>query len=444
MTVLSTSTDKLAAQTIAEMLGVFAAEGTFGEVGNFMMGKDEHFHFGDWVRVFRTVPSLRKYLIPALLWNLITPGRSRNGFSETYIPGRKYNFRYRSFCTDFLLWESIGRAARHFGIPIHADVKKNLAAYVGLAFENCYRVPYQQAALRMFSYYPRKDHLVPPGSAVHKLFFSQDDNVPDNDTTGIVLGSIISLLELFELPTQVYRHDESETLLFLDLLEQHVHGEGRYGRKSLSYLNGILAGDTGVMTWVFDDHNELDPTSNINILNYLILLKRICPGADATRVAGLTARIFRFLANHVHDGSFLDQRFQSYYPLGPTFFFWQRFARNFHALTEAERSVLDPESRFALIDDFLLEKGTWIFRDRKMPFNPYDLLASASFLYERGAAIRELSLWLAAEDGGLAHFRETHYEIFHLRYPSKILCAPLMHPHACLLDLLTIVDKRPS
>jgi hypothetical protein len=434
----------LAAAVMAEMTEAFEAEGTFGELGNFMMGKDEHFHLGDWTRVFMTVPSLRKYLVPALLWNLFHPVRERSGYSERFLPGRKYNFRYRSFCTDFVIWESIGRAAKKFGAPVSDRLKQKLSDYFALAFGNCYPISFQGATLPLFSYYPRTDHLVPKGDTVYKLFFSNDDNVPDLDTNCIIRGAMISLLELFDLPADLYLRRDSDPALVLDLYEQHVHGEGRFGTKSLSYLNDLLPGDTGVYSWVFDDHNELDPTSNINILNYWILLKKIRPDAPRDRVAALTNRIFKFLANHARDGSFLDERFQSYYPLGPTYFFWQRFARNFLALEERERAGFDAAGAFAVIDRFLLERGREIFVEGKKSFNPYDLLTAAPFLYERGVKVAQVEAWLGAKDGGMDHFRRNHYEILHLRYPSKIVCAPIRIPFACLLDLLTIVDTHPS
>jgi hypothetical protein len=441
---LETSRKQLAASASEEMVAAFRAEGTFAELGNFMMGKDEHFHLGDWARVFVTVPSLRKYLVPALLWNLVAPRREKHGFSEKFIPGRKYNFRYRSFCTDFLVWESLGRAARHFGLPRPADLSEKLSDYFRLAFDNCYPVQFQGSTLPLFSYYPRRDHLVQPGTIVHKLFFSHDDNVPDLDTNCIIRGAMISLLDLFDLPRDLYLRRDSDPGLVLDIYEQHVHGKGKYGTKSLSYLNNLLPGDTGIYSWVFDDHNELDPTSNINILNYWILAKRMHPGIDMQRVAGLTNGIFRFLGNHARDGSFLEQRFQSYYPLGPTYFFWRRFAVNFLSLPESERALLDSEDAFELIDGFLLDKGREIFLRRKEPFNPYDLLTAAPFLYDRGMRIKTVEDWLGSPDGGMDHFRTNHYEILHLRYPSKIVCAPVRIPFACLLELLITVDSLPS
>ena len=430
---------------IAELSAGFASDGTFWEVGNFMAGWDPHFGFRDWLRVFRTVPSLRKYLVPALAWNCLIGRRKMDGFSERYAPGRKYNFRYRSFCTDLLVWESIGQALKHFDpdAPARKEMPPLLEGYLGLAFRNCYRVPFEGRDLAMFSYYPRHDHLISPDQAVHKLFFSKDDNVPDIDTTALILGSMLSLGNLFGLAGGAYGHVAEDSASLVGLMEQHVRGKGRYGRESLSYDNGILPGDEGVMTWVFDGHNELDPTSNINILNWLVQIRSVHPELPLERIAALTNGIFRFLDNHVRDGSFLDQRFQSYYPLGPTYLFWRRLWGSLMALPESERVVLDADGAAGRVDAFLAAKGEEIFRHGKAPTNPYDRITAAPFLYEHGILREEAAGWLNPERGLLGHFHENHYEIFHLRYPSKIFCAPVRIPFGCALDLAVLVDKFP-
>lgn len=427
---------------IAGLSKEFEACGTFWEVGNFMAGWDPHFGFRDWLRVFRTVPSLRKYLVPALAWNCLIGRRKLVGFSERYAPGRKYNFRYRSFCTDLLVWESIGHALRHFDPEPPDRATALLGDYEGLAFRNCYRVPFEGREVPMFSYYPRRDHLIPPEHEVHRLFFSKDDNVPDLDTTALILGSMISLRETFGLADAAYGHAVEDSRALLGLMEQHVWGKGRYGQDSLSYDNGILPGDAGVLTWLFDDHNELDPTSNINILNYLVLIRRIHPELPGDRIAALANGIFTFLENHVRDGSFLDQRFQSYYPLGPTYMFWRRLWNNLAGLPEPVRKALDAAGAASRIDAHLASRGEEIFRHGKVPTNPYDRITAAPFLYEHGISRRESAAWLDPESGLLDHFEDNHYEIFHLRYPSKIFCAPIKIPYACALDLTVLVDKN--
>jgi hypothetical protein len=435
---------RFAESAVPAMISQFINAGTFWEVGNFMAGWDRHFGFRDWARVFRTVPSLRKYLVPALAWNVLLSLGGRKGYqgySERYVPGRKYNFRYRSFCTDFLVWESIGRAASHFGIPVPKETTAILEAYSALAFRNCYAIPWEGMDLPLFSYFPRHDHLVPRGDAVYKLFFSRDDNVPDLDTTALVLGSLIQMNRLFGVGAGAYGHRREESEALLGLMEQHVFGRGRFGRKSLSYDNGILPDDEGVMTWVFDEHNELDPTSNINILNWLAVLPALHPDVDAGKIAGLARGILRFLHNHVLDGSFLDERFQSYYPLGPVYHFWRRFMENYRASPDSIRKRLDPDGAASAIDGYLAARGEELFR--KEASNPFDRLVAAPFLYEHGIMKRELAAWVEQEEGLTSHFLDNHYEIFHLRYPSKIICAPLSFPQACGLELAILVDKNP-
>lgn len=432
----------LAASLISEMLVDFRAQGTFGEVGNFLAGKDEYFGFGDWLRVFRTVPSLRPYMPLALIWNIIAKPRERTGYSERYLPGRKYNFAYRSFCTDFLVWESVARAASHFDVPFPAWVSPELDAYMALAGSNCYEVEYQGRVLPMFSYYPRRDHLVDPKNEVYRLFFSRDDNVPDIDTTCIILGSWISLTQGFGLPA--YRHGETATRDLLALMADHVLGEGKYGQGRLSYDNGIRPDDHGVLTWVFDEHNELDPTSNVNILNYLFQIARVHPTIPEAAVTRLTRSILRFLLNHAENGTLLDQRFQSYYPLGPSLFFWRRLRITWQSLDPEARARFDPENAMDSIDAFLLAEVERLFTHPPRPFNDYDFLTAAPFLYERNTLRNRIRGWLGNGRDLAEQFRRDHYEIFHLRYPSKIICAPTKIPFACMLDLLTLVDKDPS
>ncbi len=431
----------LAASLIAEMVSHFESHETFGEVGNFLAGKDPYFTFRDWMRVFRTVPSLRRYLLPALVWNLICKKREVSGYSERFQPGRKYNFSYRSFCTDFLVWESIASAASHFKIALPDSLRGRLENYFSLAFQNCYAVPVQDRLLPMFSYYPRHDHLVPHDNSVYKMFFSRDDNVPDIDTTSLILGSAIPLIGALGLSPTVYQHDEQSMLDFLALMRDHVYGLGRYGQKSLSYENGILPGDQGVLTWVFDDHNELDPTSNVNVLNFLFRIRRIRPDAPLEEIAALTRPIINFLSNHARNETYFDQRFQSYYPLGPSLLFWRRMYQGYLALDEKERAILDAQGRLEEVNERLAKAAGKIYRAEGGLRNPYDILTAAPFLYERNVMRAELRDWLGSGEQWVSHFRKNHYEIFHLRYPSKIICAPIMVPYACLLDFLTHVDK---
>ncbi|HLP41682.1 MAG TPA: hypothetical protein VK465_09260, partial [Fibrobacteria bacterium] len=401
-------------ETLRDLWDGFSADGTFWEVGNFMAGWDPHFGFRDWLKVFRTVPSLRKYLIPALAWNCLAPRRHQEGFSERFVPGRKYNFRYRSFCTDLLVWESAVLAARHFGVALPRSAFGDLGACLNLVLANRYDVPFEGRDIPMFSYFPRRDHLVPRDNAVYRLFFSRDDNVPDIDTTCLILGSALLLSGEEGAGDLPYAHDLATTLGFLSLMEQHVHGQGRYGRKSLSYENGTRIEDRGVMTWVFDDHNEVDPTSNVNILAWLALIRRAHPDVPAARVTALARGILAFLARHAADGSLLSPRFQSYYPLGPVFLFWRRFRRAFDSLPEDERAAFDPDDAVAAVDSHLAAEGETLFLRGGARINPYDRLTAAPFLYERGMGRETLADMLAPESGFMARFLDNHYEIFRL------------------------------
>jgi hypothetical protein len=428
---------------IDEMLEDFRAKGTFGEFGNFLAGKDEYFKLGDWWRVVRTVPSLRRYMPLALLWNLVAKKRERTGYSERFIPGRKWNFTYRSFATDFLVWESLVRAAGHSGAGLPAWVSEALTRYVALTFANQYEIEYQGRILPMFSYYPRRDHMVDPGNEVHRLFFSRDDNVPDIDTTCILLGAWITLRDAGALPPEAYPHGEAETRDLLDLMADHLYGRGKYGQGELSYLNGIRPDDPAMLTWVFDEHNEIDPTSNVNMLNWLFLIGRVYPGLPEDRIVLLTRSILRFLANHAEDGTLLDQRFQSYYPLGPSLHLWDRLMRTWRTLDPGLQARFDPDGAMPRIHAFMLSEAERLFIAPPRPYHDYDFLLAAPLLYEGGVLREKIRAWLGDGRALAEHFRQNQYEVLHLRYPSKIICAPLRIPFACLLDLSTLVEKIP-
>lgn len=419
----------------------FAADGGFPEIGNFMTGWDPHFGFKDWLTVFRTVPSLRKYLLPALAWNVLFSRREMRGFAERIIPGRKFNFEYRSFCTDLLILETLGRAYRHHGLAVPEGLKRAVADCISLTFDNRYVVTHAGRELPMLSYYPRKDHRVAKDNPVYKLFFSRDDNVPDNDTSCIILASILSVIESFGLDPALYRHGREDTATFLDSMEQHVHREGKYGWGTLSYENGVLPEDRGVLTWVFDEHNELDPTSNIDILHYLALVDRIFGRSLFPRLPGLTNKIFAFLGNHVRKGDFLSQRFQTYYPLGSTYALWWRFKTHFDGLPERVRNELDREGEADRLDAHLRDRGLEIFRAGGSEYNPYDFLLAAPFLYSRGLMRERIADWILSGEDCRGHFRENHYEFFHLRYPSKIIGAPVKLPDAQVLELCLLMTR---
>jgi hypothetical protein len=93
------------------------------------------------------------------------------------------------------------------------------------------------------------------------------------------------------------------------------------------------------------------------------------------------------------------------------------------------------------IDAFLLAEAERIFTSPPRPVNDYDFLTAAPFLYEGGVLRGKIRSWLGDGRRLTDHFRRNQYEIFHLRYPSKIICAPLRIPFACLLDLSTLVEN---
>jgi hypothetical protein len=377
----------------------------------------------------------------ALVWNWMCPARTQAGKSEKFIPGARFNVRYRSLFSDLLIWESISRATQAFGGEIGEPAIAALGRYRKMILNegNFSRVGKGEAKVRMFPYYIKRDNLVPAGGVLFRMIMKY--SVPDNDTTCVILSSLMRIQADLQPPVQLPFHDEAETERFISHLADHVYGEGRFGQESPSYIGGFLPGDHGVVTWVFDPHNEVDPTSNVNILFYFIQLYGLHPELVLRKGPYFFGRILRFLLNHVENDTLLSSRFQQYYPFGSALFFWWRFTSGFEGLSLEVREALDPKGDIRRIDDYLVKGAETVFsKSREERFNPYDKLLAAPLLLARGRMAGEISGVLLSEES-IGHFKENQYELFHLRYPSKILCMPEMFPQAVYLEVLNLLAR---
>ncbi|HKP97554.1 MAG TPA: hypothetical protein VJ385_17555 [Fibrobacteria bacterium] len=429
-----------AASLVEALLNRFRKDGTFGNFTEVVGGMDERFTFKDFRRMYRSVPRLRKDLVLGLLWNMMkSKGVKPSGQCRRHTPGGKYTFFHRSFC-DLVVWEAVLGAVRGFGLELTSELRTAIAGSVEMALGNGREVRFDGTALTVFSYYPSRDHLVSPEHPSYKHFMSWDAGVPDNDSTCIVLGSLLRLLRDLDMPLEVLKRPAGVMKAHLGLLKAHVHRQGTYGQGYLSYESGVTDADHGVLTWIFDEHNELDPTSNINILNFLFLLGGAgLPELDAD-IAWLCGGILSFLRNHARAGTLFHPRLQQYYPFPSTLFFWHRFQRNLDAIGKDRVARFDPDGILPELGASIRKEAIRVFCNGTVRPNPADAALASPYLTREGIGGAEGgSYWKNPE--ALRHFERNQYEIFHLLYPVQVICITQCIPHAaCLFSLTELAE----
>lgn len=426
----------IARGAIAGLLARYAERGTFGNATEIVGGRDPRFTFRDFVLMLKSVPRLRKDMLLGLAYNL-SKGRMRRaeGHSLRHVPGGKYTFSHRGFC-DLAVWEAILAAAAASG-GISAEMRAGALACVDMALENGRAIDFDGAPLTVFSYYPSRDHLVPPEHPAYRHFLSWDAGVPDNDSTCIVLGSLLRILLDLGEPLDRLRRPPPVMSAHLALLREHVFGEGRYGRGYLSYDAGVTPSDRGVLTWIRDEHNELDPTSNINVLNFLFLLTAAYPALEP-EIAPLAERILGFLGNHAGAGTLFHARLQQYYPPASALFFWYRCSRGADRAGGALRNRLDPKGIMARIDAAMRDMALALFRKGA---NPSDAALASPFLARERLSVTDPRAGWRDPESSLLHFRDSHYEIFHLLYPVPVICVTENLPVAAYLLFVTELSR---
>lgn len=420
------------------LLARYAERGTFGNATEIVGGRDPRFGFRDFLLMLKSVPRLRKDMLLGLAYNL-AKGRMRRsgGHSLRHEPGGKYTFFHRGFC-DLVVWEAILAAAPEALGSITPEIRAGALACVDTALGNGREVGHAGGKLTVFSYYPSRDHLVPPEHPAYRHFLSWDAGVPDNDSTCIVLGSLLRILRALGEPVGRMGRDPESLRAHLSLLRDHVHGEGRHGRGALSYAAPVFPGDRGVLTWIFDAHNELDPTSNVNVLNFLILLAAECPALEP-EILPLAEGILAFLERHARAGTLFHPRLQQYYPPASALFFWHRCLRAADDAGPERMARLDPGGRMAVIDAAMAAQALELFR---AGVNPSDAALASPYLARAGVNVEDPRAAWRDPRAALLHFRKTQYEIFHLLYPVPVICVTENLPVAAYLLFVTENSSR--
>lgn len=441
-------------QSLVSDLSVrFLRESTFWDYGNAAAGSDEHFTLADWWRIMRTVPDMRKWMCMALAWNLVTRKWPKEGFSEPHIPGRKYNFKYRSFFSDLMVLEAMGRATQTFGLTLSAEFKAHTETWITTAWENEFPTPYEGSTLALFAYPPPRDHGIPKSDPIHKIFVESGKNVPENDSSCFIRSGILHVAESFGIGQEYYRDSFEDTNRLIRFLGDHVRGKGRYGQKEPSYAAGVGPGEYPISVWVFDAHNEYEPFCNVNMLEYLVRVWREQPDIDIPKLCSISAGVLQYLAKHAHRGDLISPRFMHYYPLGVSLYLWWRFTESVHLLNPDQKSKFDPNNDMDKIDHFLKEIAArfsltpttahyQVGQDLPpLTLSEFDVLLAGPFLYSRNIQREALLARIARGHLYLKPLLETPHTLCHMLYPSKILCMPLHLPTAAFLDLINTVDK---
>lgn len=331
-------------------------------------------------------------------------------------------------------------ASERFTLPNGGDIGRRVADCLDLSRANCRKVSSNGFDLDLYSYFPSRDHLIDKSSLAYRYFLTLDAAVPDNDSTSIVFSAFLRLRG--QLGGLEGRGSDSDSNIhaFLALLEAHVNGDGRFGQGSPSYENGVDRRDHGILTWLFDHHNELDPTSNVNVLSFLATLSVARQGPDGS-IAGLARRILGFLDRHAGQGGFLTGRIQQYYPAGSVYFFWYRMESAMMRLQPEIRASLDPEGVVERIGGIMLRSAPDLFFDAALA-NQNDFLLASPFLARHGlldpdrkAQFKEVQPWID-------HISMHQYETFHLLYPVKMLCVAKNLPLAAYLYSIVELDAR--
>lgn len=418
-----------AIDTIRYMVAEFDKKKTFGHYCEIIPGGDENFTLRDRWLMFRSVPRLRKDLLIGLFLNSLSGRKKHAGLAIKY-NGGKYSFHFRS-TFDLLAWEIIIDSSKRLGIfesindkhQITSLIKDNICSVINDGRE----ISYDSNKIKMYSYFPQQDSGIDQNNRFYNQFISWDANIPDNDSTSTILSSILSLNKTInsqECDIKTINHES-----FIDLLNNHIYTKGKFGKDYLSYSNQVSQKYPGVLTWIFDKHNELDPTANINILNYLVQFAQVFPNKKYEEIGVLSNHIIFFLKDLVDRNILFDKRIQLYYPICSVYFMWYRIMRSIEQSSQSTKKLIDPENNIPFITDYFIKFFSSSYSILSKELNPYDLLLISPFLIKTGSLTRKE--WIDFVEPLILSdfFKEKYYHYCHLLYPIKMICCNKMLPY---------------
>ncbi len=426
----------LCIESIDKIIKTFMEKGYLGDYGTLRGGWHETFGIKDWWRLFRTVPEMRRYFIPSLFWNMLCgykPG-PKHGLAETLDPNGRYFFTCRSFCSDLLILETAVDAAVHIGYQLPPNLPEKLNEYSRLSEDNGFILQNRNVPLLMFGYYLKTDNLVDKNTEIYKIFFSTGLNEYDNDSHCIQIASYLRLKQLGFL-SQPLKSIETEQLNeTLNILSEHVWGRGKYGMGGLSYDTGLKQGDSGILTWIYDKHNEMDPVSNINILNFLVIVLQE-KNINLRLVHDLFSGILDYLDQHRQIGDLFHYRLHLYYPLASFYSLWFRFLGNFKRLDKVCQYEFDPEGRILKLNKALQQHCEALRKQDRIRKTDLEFIAAFPY-FENLEQIQNTVIFCYNQKSITKPI-----EFCHLPYPSKSLMAPIFVAEGIFLQSLLCLSN---
>jgi hypothetical protein len=244
-------------------------------------------------------------------------------------------------------------------------------------FEDDYLAyPQDGGTVKAWGYFPHKHHRFEAGKPLLELLFRWGAGDADLDSSSMVLCRLLKRRSPAISPAEV-----------LTLLEDHVHGEGRFGKERLAYDNGVDPGDRGVLLWVQEKHNELDAGVNLNLACLLAAMSAFLDPVAEERAFRLSSGIFRFLGDHIDRGSYARKSFLMYYSLEALAFLWMRLAHYAASMSPDRLGRFDPRGDTARLGRHLADLLASEMRAGTPPFNAFDRLLVLPILLRHGSDI---------------------------------------------------------
>lgn len=412
---------------------IFAHRGFFPSGHELLLARDPAFTWARRRQVFATTPHLRWELaLSGLLHALIGVRKERDGSAralrdDRLLSGEASAFYFNGVISDCL---DACRAARPMDAWESAWESQAVSEYESDALTYASG----QATLPVWAYFPSRYHRFAPGNLIYRLMHAWEALAPDLDSTAVVL---VRLLKAGSARADIPG--------ILGLLEDHVRGEGRHGMERLAYDNGILPEDRGILLWIGEKHNELDPGVNLNILCLLAALAERADPDGRARALALAGKSLGFLDRHAGAGSYAKPGFLIYYPLASLAFLWHRFALALEALPGPLREAFDPGNVCGRLGRHLAGLIEGDRRRAPGSWNAFDTLIALPLLLRTGSPAGDE---LSREEvlGPLAEAASRRaYEFGKFPYPFAFLYGNrALGPCAALMACLELRRRRPA
>lgn len=370
---------------------------------------DASFGWRHRAQVFRTTPHLRLALIAFLPLHLLLGSASAGeGRAMALDPRARLGGIGNTFYFNGLLMELLEMLRE--GEPPSPE-ESAMEASMLAEFESDYlEYPQGDGMVKAWGYFPLKHHRFDPGKPLLRLLFQWGADAADLDSSSMVLCRLIKSRSMSVTGPEI-----------LLLLEEHVHGEGRFGNQPLAYGNGVEGRDRGILLWVQEKHNELDAGVNLNLACLIAALLPTLDPPERTRAFRLSAGVFRFLGDHIDRGSYRRKGFLMYYSLEALAFLWVRLSGCLEAMAPEERDLFDPRGDCDRLGRHLAGLLESEAEGSSASFNTFDRFLALPILLRHRARIPSGWLHPAAMRSSIETLSGTAFEFGKFVYPTKLV-----------------------